>query len=195
MDLEQYAQVIIDFVRSHQAWAAPIVFALAFGESLAFVSLILPAWAALVGIGASIGPGGLDFVSIWVAGAVGAALGDWLSYWFAPSSRRRSPACGRCRGIPSCCRAAGVHCQVGRVGDLHRAVFRAIACLGSDRRRHFRHALLAIPDCEFLLRLPMGGNPVATRRRDQQGLDLAVEPDRRIARVSAALVTRRQCTR
>jgi membrane protein DedA with SNARE-associated domain len=82
MDLEQYAQAIIDFVRSHQAWAAPIVFALAFGESLAFVSLILPAWAALVGIGALIGPGGLDFVSSWVAGAVGAALGDWLSYWF-----------------------------------------------------------------------------------------------------------------
>jgi membrane protein DedA with SNARE-associated domain len=81
MDLEQHAQIVIDFVRSHQAWAAPIVFALAFGESLAFVSLILPAWAALVGIGTLIGPGGLDFVSIWVAGSVGAALGDWLSFW------------------------------------------------------------------------------------------------------------------
>jgi membrane protein DedA with SNARE-associated domain len=81
MDLEQYAHAIIEFVRSHQAWAAPIVFALAFGESLAFVSLVLPAWAALVGIGALIGAGGLDFVSIWIAASIGAALGDWLSYW------------------------------------------------------------------------------------------------------------------
>jgi len=81
MSLEEHAHQVIEFVRAHQAWAAPIVFALAFGESLAFVSLILPAWAALVGIGAMIGAGGLDFIPIWIAGAVGAALGDWLSYW------------------------------------------------------------------------------------------------------------------
>ena len=81
MSLEEYAHHIIDFVRANQVWAAPIVFALAFGESLAFISLILPAWAALVGIGALVGAGGLDFIPIWVAGSVGAALGDWLSYW------------------------------------------------------------------------------------------------------------------
>jgi membrane protein DedA with SNARE-associated domain len=81
MSLEEQARHIIDFVRTHEAWAAPIVFALAFGESLAFVSLVLPAWAVLVGIGALIGAGELDFGPIWIAGAVGAALGDWLSYW------------------------------------------------------------------------------------------------------------------
>src|SRR5215475_9015486 len=53
--LEAYALQIIDFVRANQAWAAPIVFVLAFGESLAFISLLLPAWGALIG--------------------------DWLSYW------------------------------------------------------------------------------------------------------------------
>ncbi len=81
MSIEEFARAIIDFVRTHEAWAAPIVFVLAFGESLAFVSLLLPAWAALVGIGALIGAGGLDFVPIWIAGSLGAALGDWLSYW------------------------------------------------------------------------------------------------------------------
>jgi membrane protein DedA with SNARE-associated domain len=79
--LDAYAQQIVDFVRAHQAWAAPIVFGLAFGESLAFISLLLPAWAALVLIGGLIGPGGLNFWHILVAGAIGAALGDWLSYW------------------------------------------------------------------------------------------------------------------
>jgi membrane protein DedA with SNARE-associated domain len=79
--LESYAQAIIEFVRQNQAWAAPIVFALAFGESLAFISLVLPAWAALVGIGALIQATGLSFWPIWIAASIGAALGDWLSYW------------------------------------------------------------------------------------------------------------------
>src|SRR5689334_23370042 len=79
--LDAYAQPVIDFVRAHEGWAAPIVFCLAFGESLAFLSLLLPAWAALVGIGGLIGLTGIDFWSIWIAGSVGAALGDWLSYW------------------------------------------------------------------------------------------------------------------
>src|SRR5262249_32649710 len=55
--------------------------ALAFGESLAFISLLLPAWAILVALGAVMGESGLNFWPIWVAGSVGAALGDWLSYW------------------------------------------------------------------------------------------------------------------
>jgi membrane protein DedA with SNARE-associated domain len=81
MDLDHYIQPIIEFVRVHQVWAAPVVFVLCFAESLAFISLLIPAWAALVGIGALISASGLNFWPIWVAGAVGAALGDWLSYW------------------------------------------------------------------------------------------------------------------
>jgi membrane protein DedA with SNARE-associated domain len=81
MTLEGYFQQAVDFVASHQAWAAPIVFALAFGESLAFISLLLPAWGALVAIGALIGPSGISFWPVWIAAALGAALGDWLSYW------------------------------------------------------------------------------------------------------------------
>jgi membrane protein DedA with SNARE-associated domain len=79
--IEAYALQLVEFVRAHQAWAAPIVFALAFGESLAFISLFLPAWAALVGMGALIAAGDLNFWPIWIAASIGAALGDWLSYW------------------------------------------------------------------------------------------------------------------
>jgi membrane protein DedA with SNARE-associated domain len=81
MDFEAYVQQVIEFVRQHEAWAAPIVFALAFGESLAFISLLIPAWGALVAIGALIGSSGISFWPVWIAGAIGAALGDWLSYW------------------------------------------------------------------------------------------------------------------
>ena len=81
MDIEASFQQIAVFVREHSVWAAPIVFALAFGESLAFISLLIPAWGALVAIGALIGSGGISFWPVWIAGALGAAFGDWLSYW------------------------------------------------------------------------------------------------------------------
>lgn len=79
--LESHAEQIIEFVRIHQQWAAPVVLVLAFGELLAFISLLLPAWAALLSMGALISTGELNFWPIWVAAAIGAALGDWLSYW------------------------------------------------------------------------------------------------------------------
>ena len=79
--MEDFAHAMADFVRDHQAWAAPIVLVLAFGESLAFISLLIPAWGALVAIGALIGASGLSFWPLCIAGGIGAALGDWLSYW------------------------------------------------------------------------------------------------------------------
>jgi len=81
MDLEAFSQQVIDFVRANATWAPPIVFALAFGESLAFISLLIPAWGILVAIGALIGSSGVSFWPIWIAAALGAAAGDWLSYW------------------------------------------------------------------------------------------------------------------
>ena len=55
MGFDFYVQSVIAFVRDNAAWAPPIVFALAFGESLAFISLLIPAWGALVAIGALLG--------------------------------------------------------------------------------------------------------------------------------------------
>jgi membrane protein DedA with SNARE-associated domain len=79
--LEEYTQAVVEFIRHNEFWAAPVVGALAFGESLAFISLLLPAWAMLVAIGALISGSGISFWPILIAAAVGAALGDWLSYW------------------------------------------------------------------------------------------------------------------
>jgi membrane protein DedA with SNARE-associated domain len=81
MALQAYIDPIITFARDNAVWAPPIVFALAFAESLAFISLLIPAWGALVALGALVGSSGLSFWPIWIAGALGAAFGDWLSYW------------------------------------------------------------------------------------------------------------------
>ncbi|MBN9007367.1 MAG: DedA family protein [Rhizobiales bacterium] len=80
--MEGFARDLIDFVRDHQVWAAPVVFLLAFGESLAFISLLIPAWSILIAIGALLGASDASFWPVWIAGGIGAALGDWLSYWF-----------------------------------------------------------------------------------------------------------------
>src|SRR5258708_16193252 len=89
--MEDMAQGLIAFVRDHQAWAAPIVLVLAFGESLAFISLLIPAWGALVAIGALVGVSGISFWPLWLAGALGAALADWVSYWFGFKSKTHLP--------------------------------------------------------------------------------------------------------
>lgn len=78
---EQYVEPILAIVRENQAWAPYIIAALAFAESLAFLSLLVPAWGVLVACGVLIGAGSLPFWPVLIGGAVGAALGDWISYW------------------------------------------------------------------------------------------------------------------
>jgi len=75
------AQTVIAFVRDNQEWAAPIVFLLAFAESLVLVSLLFPATVMLWGVGALIGVTGINFVPIWIGASLGAGLGSWISYW------------------------------------------------------------------------------------------------------------------
>uniref|UniRef100_A0A3B0MLP2 Inner membrane protein YabI n=1 Tax=Arsenophonus endosymbiont of Trialeurodes vaporariorum TaxID=235567 RepID=A0A3B0MLP2_9GAMM len=82
MTLSEIINVITEFAHDHQILAIFIVFILAFGELLAFIALLLPATAILLGLGALIGDNGLTFLPIWLAAACGAFLGDWLSYWF-----------------------------------------------------------------------------------------------------------------
>jgi membrane protein DedA with SNARE-associated domain len=81
MSLSAFLQEIPVFVKEHHTWAPLIAGALAFGESLAIVSLIIPATGILLALGALIGASDLPLLPIWIGAAVGAALGDWLSYW------------------------------------------------------------------------------------------------------------------
>jgi membrane protein DedA with SNARE-associated domain len=87
--MEDTVRALTEFVRLHEVWAAPIIFALAFAESMAIISLLIPAWGALVAIGALLGASGGSFWPVWIAGALGAALGDWLSYWIGSRFHHR----------------------------------------------------------------------------------------------------------
>ncbi|VDZ56307.1 Inner membrane protein yabI [Serratia odorifera] len=81
MNLNDIIHWVSEVVRQHEGWAIPIIFFLAFGESLAFLSLLLPATVILLALGALIGESGIAFWPIWAAAAAGAFFGDWLSYW------------------------------------------------------------------------------------------------------------------
>ena len=81
MSLHEFTETVIAFVRAHEAWAAPIVFLLAFGESLAFLSLLLPATVILLAIGGMIGASGIQFLPVWIAAVTGSIAGYALSYW------------------------------------------------------------------------------------------------------------------
>lgn len=90
MDVQAFQNAIIGFVQAHQAWAPFIVAALALGESIAVVSLFVPATVLLVGVGALIDKGGLGFWPVWAGAAAGAILGDWLSFEFGRHFKDRA---------------------------------------------------------------------------------------------------------
>jgi membrane protein DedA with SNARE-associated domain len=81
MSLHALVQQVLDFVKEHQNWAPLIAGLLAFGESFAIISLFIPATVALIGVGALLGASDIPFIPVWIAASVGAALGDWISYW------------------------------------------------------------------------------------------------------------------
>jgi membrane protein DedA with SNARE-associated domain len=87
--LQGLYDAVVDLIRSHSAWTTPILFALAFAESIAFVSLFVPAWTIIVAAGALSGANAISFVPALIAASAGAALGDWVSYSLASVFRDR----------------------------------------------------------------------------------------------------------
>ncbi len=76
-----YIQPYLDLFARHPGWAIAVVFLIAFGEALLIIGLFVPSTAVLVGAGMLVGTGHLEFWPVFIATAIGAALGDQLSYW------------------------------------------------------------------------------------------------------------------
>jgi membrane protein DedA with SNARE-associated domain len=80
---------LADIIREHHAWAGPLVGLLAFGESLAIVGILLPGTAVLVVAGGLVGAGIIDPAPVLLGAAIGAALGDAVSYYAGAFLGRR----------------------------------------------------------------------------------------------------------
>ena len=73
-------QRVIGFVADNMDLVEPLVFLLGFAESIVFVSLLVPSTILFLAIGGLHHAAGGHFVSLWLAGATGAFLGDVISY-------------------------------------------------------------------------------------------------------------------
>jgi membrane protein DedA with SNARE-associated domain len=83
---------LVEFIIANQAWAAPIVALLCFGESLVLIGLFIPATSLMIATGSLLATGRLQEVPIVAGAIIGAALGDWISYLFG---RKVGPAAYR----------------------------------------------------------------------------------------------------
>lgn len=74
---------VIGTIAQNRVWAGPVVFALAFAESMAVISLAVPFTAMIIGAGALLcsPTARLDPVPLLAWGIAGAAAGDAVSYW------------------------------------------------------------------------------------------------------------------
>lgn len=84
MALEAVVETVVNFVREHESWAAPVAFAVAFAESFCFISLVVPGTAILIGIAALLAASGIEasvlFPAVLAAG-LGGSLGYAASFW------------------------------------------------------------------------------------------------------------------
>lgn len=99
--MEQWATQFTAFITENGHWAGPVVFALAFAESLAFFSLFVPFTAIIVASGTLIGAGTLDPWLVLPWGILGACLGDAASYWVGRYFGRSVPRLWPFRNDPA----------------------------------------------------------------------------------------------
>lgn len=78
--MEDFVQRTLDFVAAHHNWTLAIMFLMAFGESLAFISLLVPGTALLIAAGTLLSTGTLPYAPVLVGAIFGAVLGDAVSY-------------------------------------------------------------------------------------------------------------------
>jgi membrane protein DedA with SNARE-associated domain len=90
--MESLTETVTEFVAANSGWAPLVVGLLAFGESLAIVSLFVPATMILLALGALVAASGLDFWSVWLGAMLGAALGDFVSYALGYRYKQRALA-------------------------------------------------------------------------------------------------------
>ncbi|WP_210484863.1 DedA family protein [Microvirga antarctica] len=80
MTLADVTDSVVGFVRANHEFAPLILALLTFGESLAFVSLIIPAATILVGVGFVVAAADIPFWQCWLGAMLGGVVGGWISF-------------------------------------------------------------------------------------------------------------------
>lgn len=139
------------WIRAGAGWAPTAVFVITFLESLPGISLLVPATALLLAIGALLGTGTLEPGPILIAAIMGAIAGDAVGFWVSravgprvvrrwlPRSQRRSYA----RALLLFRRWGWAAVFFGRFLGPVRAFAPLMAGVARMRERHFQAANIA----------------------------------------------------
>jgi membrane protein DedA with SNARE-associated domain len=79
--LDGIIDAILGFVRDNRDWAFWIALVFAMGETTAFLSIVIPSTAILLGVGALVATGELSLFPIWAGASIGAVIGSFFSYF------------------------------------------------------------------------------------------------------------------
>ena len=79
--MDDLAQPLLEFIKAHATWAIAFMLITGFIESFAFFSLLFPGTTLLIAAGTLMKSGALPYPPVIVGSIVGAALGDFVSYW------------------------------------------------------------------------------------------------------------------
>ncbi len=77
----EFLHQLVVWLAAHPHWAGLIVFAIACAEALAFVGVLVPGATMMVGAGALVGIGAMEFWSTLAWAVAGAVAGDGISFW------------------------------------------------------------------------------------------------------------------
>ncbi len=88
--MEDIVEPLIRLLGEHRLWAALLVFALAFGESIALTYLFVPFSTLMLASGALVLSGRVDPWLLIGSGLLGVVAADTCSYWFGVTIGRRA---------------------------------------------------------------------------------------------------------
>ncbi|WP_041321230.1 DedA family protein [Hyphomicrobium denitrificans] len=98
MNVQDFVDTIVAFVRANEGWTGPVAFLVAFLESFCFLSILWPGTAILIGISALLARSGVEMsilgpAIVWagVGGSLGYAASYWIGFYYKDGIRELWP--------------------------------------------------------------------------------------------------------
>ena len=76
-----WATELLDFVNHHREWAGWVIFVLSVGETTPIVSMFIFSTPFMVGLGALVSTGDMDFLPIFLGAFAGSVTGSTMAWW------------------------------------------------------------------------------------------------------------------